>query len=271
MLEISKWEADHSKRYIKVNKLEPIIEQYIFGCEFEFYLYDNNNYENIKEELFEISNVDLLTNDVTVPVCKDSSECMHLKPDISLKDNGLEISIPKSGYNQLIQYIKDINNLIDKYGYTNNDTGFHIHISTYKKSGVNINFFKFALLCNKNKLLYSWQQRNGYCLNVMDIINCNNKKQSKKIKNRKANGDKIWNLELISSNRVEIRTIGGIDYHKNNNKILLELEQFKNIFQETLSKDTDEYINLEKLHLEKINNATPEIKIEFMKMIEPKD
>jgi len=268
MLKNFKWETDYSKRYIKQNKSEPIIEQYIFGCEFEFYLYDNNNYENITKELFEISNVDLLRNDVTVPVCKDSSECMHLKPDISLKDDGLEISIPKSTYNQLIQYIQDISDLIDKYGYTNNDTGFHIHISKYKESGININFFKFALLCNKNNLLYSWLQRNQYCLNVMDVINCNNKKQSKKIKNAKG---KIWNLELISSNRIEIRTMGGIDYHKKKKKILLELEQFKNIFKETLSKDTDEYINLEKLHLEKIHNATPEIKIEFIKMTKPKE
>lgn len=222
-------EKDNSKRYVKLNRLKFVVEEHIFGCEFEFYLYDNNNYENIKKELFEISDVDLLTNDVTVPVCKDSSECMQLKPDISLKDNGLEISIPKSGYNQLIQYIKDISSLIDKYGYTNNDTGFHIHISTYEKSGINIDFFKFALLCNKNNLLYSWLQRNEYCLNVMDIINCNNK------------------------------------------QILLELEQFKNIFKQTLAQNTTEYINLEKLHLEKINNATSEIKIEFMKMIKPKD
>lgn len=52
MLEDFKWEADYSRRYIKLNKLKPIVEQYIFGCEFEFYLHDNNHYENIKEELF---------------------------------------------------------------------------------------------------------------------------------------------------------------------------------------------------------------------------
>jgi len=268
MLETFKWETDKSKRYIKINKLKPVIEQYIFGCEFEFYLYDNDKYEDIKEKLFEISDVDLLVNELTVPVCQDSSDCMHLKPDDSLKDDGLEISIPKSTYTQLIQYIKNINNLIDEYGYTNNDTGFHIHISTSKKSGININFFKFALLCNQNDLLCSWSQRNEYCLNVMDIINCNDKIQSKKIKNAKG---RVWNLELISKNRIEIRTMGGIDYHKNNSKILLELEMFKNIFQETLLKDTGEYTSLEKLHLEKIHNASPEIKIDFIKMTKPKD
>jgi len=267
MLKTFKWETDKSKRYIKTNKLEPILEQYVFGCEFEFYLYDNDKYEDIRKKLFEISDVDLLVNELTVPVCQDSSNCMHLKPDDSLKDDGLEISIPKSTYTQLIQYIKNINNLIDEYGYTNNDTGFHIHISTSKKSGININFFKFALLCNQNNLLNSWIQRNEYCLNVMDIINCNDKKQSKKIKNAKG---KVWNLELISNNRIEIRTMGGINYHQNNNKILLELEQFKNIFEETLSKNTDDYINLERLHLERISKSSPKSINNFMNMVKPK-
>ena len=268
MLEIFQWEVDNSKRYTKINKFKPIEEQYIFGCEFEFYLYDMKNYEDLKEELFEISNVDLLTNDLTVPECHDSSECMHLKPDISLENNGLEISIPKSTYTQLVKYIKEINSLIDKYGYTNDDTGFHIHISTFKKSGININFFKFALLCHQNNLLNSWSQRNEYCLNVMDIINCHNKRQSKKIKNAKG---KVWNLELISNNRIEIRTMGGIDYHKNNSKILLELEQFQNIFKETLLQDTEDYKRLEQIHLEKIKNASSQVKIDFIKMTKPKD
>lgn len=267
MLENYTLEKDYSKRYRKPNKSLPIVEDYIFGCEFEFYLNDSKNYESIKEELFEISDVDLLSNDMTVPKCKDASECMHLKPDISLKADGLEISIPKSTYTQLVKYIVDINNLIDKYGYTNDDTGFHIHISTYKTSGINIDFFKFALLCNQNKLLDSWEQRNGYCLNVMDVINCHDRIESKKVKNGQG---KVWNLELISSNRIEIRTMGGVDYHKKNDKILLELEQFQNIFKETLSKNTEEYIILEKLHLEKIKNASEDIQIEFMKMRKPK-
>ena len=134
-------ESDNSKRYIKLNKLEPIIEKYIFGCEFEFYLHTDKSYDIVIKELFYISKVDLLTNNMTTPSCKDSSECMQLKPDISLeKDNGLEISIPKSNYSQLVDYIRDINSLIEKYGYTDNDTGFHIHISTSKHSGINIDF-----------------------------------------------------------------------------------------------------------------------------------
>ena len=268
MLENYTWEEDYSKRYIKLDKSIQKVEEYMFGCEFEFYLNDIGDYETIKEELFKISNVDLLANNMTIPKCEDSSECMHLKPDISLKEDGLEISIPKSTYIQLVEYIVNINDLISKHGYTNNDTGFHIHISTDKISGINVDFFKFALLCNKNNLLYSWTQRNEYCLNVMDVINCHDKKESKKLKNKKG---KVWNLELISSSRIEIRTMGGIDYHKNNEKILLELEQFKHIFRETLSKNTEEYRKLEKQHLEQINNASDEIKIEFIKMIKPKD
>jgi len=260
-------EDDYSKRYFKSNKSEPTIEEYVFGCEFEFYLNDWSDYSKVVDELLYISKADLLANDLTRPNCSDSNECMHLKPDESLDDGGLEISIPKSTYSELIIYIKAINNLIDRYGYTDNSTGFHIHISTSKISGVNLNFFKFALLCNQNDLLHYWEQRNEYCLNVMDIFNAFRPKESKKIKNKKG---KVWNLELISPNRIEIRTIGGKDYHKKSNKILAQIELFRDTFIETLYEDTLEYKDIEKLHLEKIKNASDELKKQFIEMIKPK-
>ncbi len=264
MLENFTLEEDNSKRYKKVNKPQYIpYKEYIYGCEFEFYLYDHSLYEEIKEKLFEISHKDLLTNDMTAPRCKDSDECMHLKPDISLGDNGLEISIPKSSYKQLQKYIMQINSLIGEYGYTDNDTGLHIHISTKKTNGIKFDFFKFSLLCNEVNLFDSWSQRNDYCLNVMDIIQCNNKQDSRKLKNKKG---KVWNLELISNNRIEIRTMGGIDYHNDNEKIFNELKLFKDLFIETLAKPTPEYIVLEKKHLDRIKTANLSEQKKFMEI-----
>ena len=173
------YENDNSVRY-KVDCFDNILDSdYLFGCEFEFYPKETTKDKDIIELLVSFLKTDLLVNEISIPQCSDASECMHLKPDSSLKSNGLEISIPISSYYSLLEYVPKINNLIDNFGYTNNDTGLHIHISTQNTNGINFNFYKFALLCNEAKLLNSWYSRNGYCLNVMEVINHNNKTEAK--------------------------------------------------------------------------------------------
>lgn len=259
----TKIEEDYSTRYI-IGKSENILDNdYLFGCEFEFYPKEGVKIEDIITELSKCLETDLLFNPISVPKCEDSSNCMHLKPDISLESNGLEISIPISSYSSLLRYIQKINELINQFGYTNNDTGLHIHISTCQKNGINLNFYKFSLLCNKENLLNSWYSRNAYCLNVMEVINYNNKKEAKKLKEKKG---RVWNLELISRNRIEIRTIGGTDYHLETDKILQEIKKFKEIFEETLCRDTKEFEILKNKHFETVKKATPEEKIGFIKL-----
>jgi len=258
-------EKDSSKRYI-IGQVENLLDNdYLFGCEFEFYPKDNSKIEAIITQLCKCLKTDLLVNEVSIPSCEDSSKCMQLKPDISLADNGLEISIPISSYNSLLDYIKKINYLISQFGYTNDDTGLHIHISTCQKDGINFNFYKFALLCDKAELLDSWYSRNGYCLNVMEVINYNNKQEARRLKKKKG---RVWNLELIGKNRIEIRTIGGKDYHLKTDKIIQEVEKFRDIFIETLDKDTTDFIELKRKHLEIVNSAPREKKIEFIKKFE---
>ena len=258
-------EEDNTKRYQKPKNQNLIVnkEKYIFGCEFEFYLTNNNNFDLLLKELFDISEVDLLVNELSIPRTDDSNDCMHLKYDDTLEENGWEISIPKCSYNQLKIYIETINRLIEKYASTNNDTGFHIHISTVNKDGINLDFYKFALLSNEQNLLNSWYVRNQHCKNVMDVMNYNDKKDSKNIKTKKG---RIWNLEKVDNHRIEIRTMGGESYHLQNTKIFDELDKYKEIFIETLLKDSEKYISLKKNHLDKINTASDEIKIEFSKL-----
>jgi hypothetical protein len=256
-------EKDLSTRYIIAEINNSLDEDYLFGCEFEFYPKSGVKIDEIITKLYEYSKTDLLVNEISVPSCKDSSKCMQLKPDNSLDDNGLEISIPISSYNSLLDYIKKINNLIFQFGYTNDDTGLHIHISTRKKDGINFNFYKFALLCNEAKLLDSWYSRNGYCLNVMEVINYNNKKDAKRLKKKKG---RVWNLELIEKNRIEIRTIGGKDYHLKTDKIIKEVENFRDIFIETIKKDNKEFVELKKRHLEMVKRATDAQKIGFIEI-----
>lgn len=257
-------ENDGTKRYNKEgsNTLRTE-EEFFFGCEFEFYTKEDFDIKTFIKELLDISDVDLLVNELTVPECEGSEHCMHLKKDMTLNDNGFEISTPKTNYSNLVSYIEKINLLIMEYGYTDSDTGFHIHISTSKKDGINLDFYKFALLCNQSDLLYIWETRNNYCLNVMDVISCNTKNEAKKKKNKIG---KVWNLEKISNNHIEIRTMGGNNYHLKTEQILSELSKYFVIFKETLSKDTEEYTKLKLEHLEKIKKLPKEKIIEFSKI-----
>ena len=132
-------------------------------------------------------------------------------------------------------YIEKILLIIEMYGYTNEDTGLHFHISTAKTDGVNFNFYLYMLICHDKNLLSTWQPRTGYSHNVMDILLNKTKSQSRQIKNKKGT---IWNLEKLSSNHIEIKSVGGIDYHKELHKILAEFNMYVNYF-DTVFKDSD--------------------------------
>jgi len=162
-------ESDGSKRYLVAKEKEQLEnEDYLLGCEFEFYPNENYHQEDFIKELCTISQSDVVVNEIFVPSFKNATNYMQLKPDISLDSNGLEISTPICSYSELREYIEKINRLIKQYGYTNDDTGLHIHISKAKKDGVNFDFYKFALLCNERGLLDNWDTRNGYCIPILN-------------------------------------------------------------------------------------------------------
>jgi hypothetical protein len=182
---------------------------YQYGCEFEFYINKSLDFKStiieIKDKIYQFSNVDILLDFVSLPSDVDKNQCLQIKPDNSLEDNGIEISIPITSKNGIKHYVKHILQIIEEYGYTNADTGLHFHISTIKNDGVNFDFFLYMLMCHDKNLLSSWVTRNGYSHNVMDILSGNSKVVSRSIKNQKG---QIWNLEKISSNHVEIKSMG---------------------------------------------------------------
>ena len=238
-----------TKRYKSVltNKFENLkvkeIDLYQFGCEFEFYI-DTNRYdlqdavEQIKNKIANFTDADILVDLVSLPTNNDKNNCVQIKPDQSLEDNGIEISIPITTKNGVKHYIKNILPLIQEYGYTNEDTGLHFHISTLKQDGVNFNFYLYMLICNDKNLLSSWLPRSGYSQNVMDILSKNTKAKSRVIKNKKGT---IWNLEKIGVNHIEIKAIGGVDYHKEVDKIIDEFNMYVKYFDDVLKDINSEY------------------------------
>ncbi len=131
-------------------------------------------------------------------------------------------------------------------------TGLHIHISTVDSNGINFNFYKYMLLCNEEQLLSQWETRDGYSHNVMDILSQNTKLESKKIKTGKGT---IWNLEKISFNHIEIKSIGGIDYHSDTQKLIDEFNQYADLFHEALQIDTEKHKELYRKHKKQLENV----------------
>lgn len=242
---------------------------YQYGCEFEFYINKSLDFKStiieIKDKIYQFSNVDILLDFVSLPSDVDKNQCLQIKPDNSLEDNGIEISIPITSKNGIKHYVKHILQIIEEYGYTNADTGLHFHISTIKNDGVNFDFFLYMLMCHDKNLLSSWVTRNGYSHNVMDILSGNSKVVSRSIKNQKG---QIWNLEKISPSHVEIKSMGGADYHLKRDQIISEFELYAECFDIINKKQNNEYRNqLIENHKKLINNVSINQKEEFINVV----
>jgi hypothetical protein len=216
---------------------------YQYGCELEFYI-DTKNYnilnviEDIKDKILSFCDVDVLVDLVNLPIDEDKNHCIQIKPDQSLEDNGIEISIPITSQKGVKYYIENLFPLIEKYGYTNEDTGLHFHISTIKTDGANFNFYLYMLMCHDKGLLSSWLPRLEYSQNVMDILSKNSKSKTRKIKTKKGT---IWNLEKLATNHIEIKSIGGVDYHRDIEKVFEEFDLYVECFDSVFKDKEPEY------------------------------
>ena len=61
------------------------------------------------------------------------------------------------------------------------------------------------------------------------------KQEARVVKNSKGT---IWNLERIDSHHIEIKSIGGMDYHKEPKRIMREFEKYADCFLEALGPMT---------------------------------
>lgn len=242
-----------------------------FGCEFEFYPNPNLE-EDMIDSLRSLvkGNIALKIN---LPTNDDDN--MNYKEEPSLSSfGGKEITTPICSYEDLKFYIEKISKIIDDNGSTNEDTGFHIHISTIDDN-MEVDFYKFMLLCDNKSLLTNWGSRNSYCLNVMDILTVLNMNEAKEVKNKKNKSRKarIWNLEKRAenntTNHIEIRTIGGTNYQKQFHKIINELDKFIEIFNRSIKNknpDKDYQIILTE-HMNIIKAASKERRNKFLQII----
>lgn len=167
------------------------------------------------------------------------------------------------------EYISQITNIIDQNGSTNESTGFHIHISTIDEN-MEVDFYKFMLLCNEAALLNNWGNRNAFCLNVMDVLTVLDMKEAKKLKNKKG---RVWNLEKrrenSRTNHIEIRTIGGTSYQRKYEQILNELDKFIEIFNRSIKNENkdEEYKAILQKHIKILESSSPKRRDKFLQLI----
>ena len=234
-----------------------------YGCEFEFYI-DTEQYifsdvvGTLTKALYELTSADILVDEISIPHAADKNHCMQIKPDISLEDHGVEISVPISTKEGILHYIQKILPLIEQYGYTNEETGFHIHMSTPGSS--HIDFYRFMLLCDDAGLLSAWKPRIGYSQNVMDVLTSHTKQEARIIKTKKGT---IWNLERIDPHHIEIKSIGGDDYHKETERIMREFENYTDYFSQALGEMTEEHKRLLENHKQMLDSLDKEAKGRF--------
>ena len=183
---------------------------------------------------------------------------MQIKPDISLEDHGVEISVPISTKEGILHYIQKILPLIEQYGYTNEETGFHIHMSTLGSS--HIDFYRFMLLCDDAGLLSAWKPRIGYSQNVMDVLTSHTKQEARIIKTKKGT---IWNLERIDPHHIEVKSIGGDDYHKETERLMREFENYADYFSQALGEMIEEHKRLLESHKQMLDSLDKEAKGRF--------
>ena len=258
-----RYKGNHSCNYPTFIPTQDNLCQY--GCEFEFYI-DTDSYsfskaiEAITQELYLLAHTDILVDEISIPNASDRNRCIQIKPDISLQDHGVEISVPISTREGIIHFIETITPIIKKYGYTNEETGFHIHISTLKNDGSHIDFYRFMLLCDDADLLASWKPREGYSQNVMDILSSNTKREARVIKSKKGT---IWNLERIDTHHIEIKSIGGINYHQEPRRIIKEFEAYAAYFVEAIGDMTKEHKELLLEHKKIVDTLSMERKANF--------
>ncbi len=237
-----------------------------FGCEFEFY--PNLNLENEILDALKNELKDGITLKQNLASNDDYNMNYKIEPSLSAM-GGKEITTPICTYEELKTYITNICKIIDTNGTTNEDTGFHIHISTLDET-LELDFYKFMLLCNEASLLENWGKRNSYCLNVMDVLTTLDMEEAKVIKNKKG---RVWNLEKRKENgiinHVEIRTIGGTSYQTKIKQIFNELDKFIEIFIRSIHDDKVDngYKFILQKNMEIVKSASKERRNKFLEII----
>jgi len=95
---------------------------------------------------------------------------------------------------------------------------------------------------------------------LMDILISHTKQEARVIKTKKGT---IWNLERIDPHHVEIKSIGGADYHKETERLKREFEIYADYFTQALGAVTPDHKRLLGNHKQMLDSLDKEAKGRF--------
>lgn len=236
------------------------------GLEFEFYLGDESEefktFRNSLQNLFQVALPVVVENIIFLPDSCDkqkNKDYWYLERDDSLNGkNGYELVSPMLDLKSLNHYMTMITSFIEKLGYTQNDCGFHVHISSEKLGSITPS--TMMLLLSENDCLSKWEERAGYNKNILeyfkivhpDIFDTEYQNLSKRY-----NLISRFNEDDDYKNHLEIRAFGGKDYHLKCNEILDDLKKFieKVYIKSTEPIVSDVVTQLKKAHIKKYEES----------------
>ena len=94
----------------------------------------------------------------------------------------------------------------------------------------------------------------------MDILSSHTKQEARIIKTKKGT---IWNLERIDPHHIEIKSIGGADYHKETERLMREFEIYADYFIQALGVVTLEHKRLLEDHKQILDSLDKKVKGRF--------
>jgi len=245
--------AEALERFISDYELEPIygwssdntgvmFEEYESGINFKETV---NNLADYTEENFGITLLNSNHDYTTWQVTQDGS----IKPDEPEKECGVEIVSPPLEYSECVDGIKKIFKLIERVGYTNKSTGFHINMSVPNMELTSEGMLKLVLLLGEDFVLDTFgRQSNSYATPVLNAF----RSFIKKLPDDKKPNNFDELVSLVSDNYLntafnqkyrtvnftklrdgylEFRAPGGDGYHREIDSILESIGRFATVIK----------------------------------------
>jgi hypothetical protein len=201
------------------------------GLEFEFYLNgsDGNCDENL--DLLLKNCLSTFVNELMyIPTgCEKNKhkDVWYLEQDDSLKgDFGFELVSPLLDIESAKFHIEQVSDIINYLGYTTDDCGLHIHVSS---GGGDLDINKLILFENDAKIFNQWERRGNYNKNIFDYFKITEPevfRDNFKDLGRNYNYIQRFDGNCESGNHVELRCFGGDGYQDKSSEVLRNLSDF---------------------------------------------
>lgn len=212
----------------------------VVGIEFEFYVKDLSFYKTLEMLNMELSPVKVHGFRQYHSNFQPDSENFKIEPDLSGGSSMVELVTGPMDYYDAKYFLIKIIKFIQTYGYTNEKCSIHFNISFNGDKNLNdLNILKLILNTDEDEIYRFFPSRkdNVYAKSVKNMIPYKeydffNIPISVVKNNLRLPNDKYYGINFLninnekSSQRLELRYIGGKDYEKNIGQLIYFMDRF---------------------------------------------